>query len=67
MVAAFIPVVFQNARVLAAAVYPNHLVQLSSWGFTALPPTCMSKSIGYATLRADFSAGIHSVDSPPSL
>jgi hypothetical protein len=42
-----IPVILENAGVLATLTRPNHLVYLSSWGFTRLPPPCISNDFRY--------------------
>ncbi len=43
----FIPITLEDARALAALTHPNHLLIVSSWGFTRLPPSCTSNSDGY--------------------
>ncbi|ATM75979.1 hypothetical protein CRN79_09090 [Serratia fonticola] len=45
-----IPFIFQATALLAAYVNPSHLLCISSWGLTYLPPGCGSKSIGYVYL-----------------
>jgi hypothetical protein len=42
-----IPVAFQAAALLAAGAHPSHLLNVSSWGFTPLPPSCNLKFLGY--------------------
>jgi hypothetical protein len=46
--AKYIPVILENAGMLAALTHPNHLVYLRSWGFTRLPPICISNDFGYS-------------------
>ena len=42
-----IPIVLEDAGLLAAFTHPNHLLLVGSWGFAQLPPTCISNSNGY--------------------
>jgi methylated-DNA-[protein]-cysteine S-methyltransferase len=53
MVSRAIPVILENAGVLATLTHPNHLADLSSWGFTRLPPTCISNDFGYNSIQHD--------------
>lgn len=42
-----IPVILQAAGALAAFAHPGHLTDVSSRGFTQLPPSCSSNYLGY--------------------
>ena len=41
-----IPIVLEDAGLLAACPHPNHLLLVGSWDFAQLPPTCISNSNG---------------------
>ncbi|WP_392388911.1 acid stress response protein YqgB [Enterobacter kobei] len=43
----FISFVFHAAGALAFLAHPSHVLQVRSWGFAALLPSCNMKSIGY--------------------
>ena len=58
------PVAFQAAALLAAGAHPSHLLNVSSWGFTPLPPSCNLKFLGYSVIddyfiELDFQLDIH--------
>ena len=42
-----IPIVLEDAELLAAFTHPNHLLLVGSWGFAQLPPTCIFNSNRY--------------------
>ncbi len=43
-----IPIVLEDAGLLAAFAHPNRLLLVGSRGFAQLPPTCISNSNGYS-------------------
>ena len=47
-----IPIVLEDAGLLAAFAHPNRLLFVGSRGFAQLPPTCISNSNGYIALKA---------------
>ncbi|AYN29323.1 hypothetical protein D8682_21475 [Buttiauxella sp. 3AFRM03] len=41
-----LPIIFRVATVLAALVHPSHLLDVSSWGLSSLPPCCNTNYLG---------------------